>query len=229
MKFLLALLSFALAAHAHAQTAKLGSNDDAIRLMLYSAHPVRELLSTVNLAGATGPLLTLAEASQLADAGKKSAALERYRLALTQPGLDTRLTLWTWNGLRELGEKPSPKIAREVLGVVIEVPVKNGYDTLAAYADGTARFLNFSGTGIFWDVPDEKIKTLIQQFINASIPAAAKAQPRTTLALPKSGAQLTLLTRSGLYVIAQPPAPVINAGGALMVELVARNQAQPKR
>lgn len=216
---------------AHGQGPKLGSNEDSIRQMLYAAHPVQALIAMAKLDGKPSPLQTMAEAVQLASAGKKAEAIARYRRALTEPGVDTRLTLWIWNGLRELGEKPDPKFALEVLGVVIEVPVKTGYDTLAAYSDGTARYLNFGGSGIFWDLPDPKIKALIQNFINASIPAAAKAQPRTTLVLPKSGAQVTLLTRSGPFVITKPPADVINAGGALMQELVIRNQTQtaPKK
>lgn len=193
-------------------------------MSLYAAHPVRELLHTADLNGATGPLLAIAETSKIADAGQTADAIARYRLLLTQPGLGTQLTLWIWNGLRELGQKPTSASALEVLGVVIEVPMKNGYDTLAAYADGTARFLNFKGAGIFWDQPDLKIKTLIQRVIDASIPGATQARPRTTLALPQGHAQVTLLTRGGLYVIAKPSGPVIQAGGALMMELVTRKQ-----
>lgn len=210
----------------HTQGPKLGSEDDPVRMSLYAAHPVRELLQTVDLAGATGALPAIAEACALAEAGQTAEAIARYRLLLTQPGLETQLTLWIWNGLRELGQKPTATAALEVLGAIIEVPMKNGYDTLAAYADGTARFLSFKGSAIFWDQPDTKIKQLIQRFIDASIPVATQARPRTTLALPKGHAQVTLLTRGGLYVIAKPSGPLIEAGAALMMELVTRNRSR---
>jgi hypothetical protein len=226
MKRLSLILLMVFVSVAHGQGPKLGTNEDNVRQMLYAAHPVAALLATVKLDGKPSPLQTMAEAVQLANAGKKAEAIALYRRALTEPGVDTRLTLWIWSGLRELGQKPEPKFALEVLGVVAEVPVKNGYDTLAAYSDGTARYLNVGGSGVFWEVPDAKIKALIQNFINASIPAATSAQPRANLLLPKTGAQVTLLTRSGPYVIAKPPGGVLNAGGALMQELVIRNQSQ---
>lgn len=225
MKFLSLLsLMFAVSV-AHAQGPKLGSDADPVRQLLYVAHPVREMLKSVKTDGASVPLKTIVEASQLADSGKKAEAIARYRQALTEASGDARFTLWIWTGLRSLGQNPEPAVAHQVLGVVIEVPNQTGYDTLAAYTDSTARYLNFNGGGIFWDVPDAKIKALIQTFVDASIPAASKAQPRTTLALPAKGAQVTLLTRAGPYVITQPPAPVINAGAALMMELTLRNQA----
>jgi hypothetical protein len=226
MKLRLLLLSLFVASVTYGQGPKPGSNEDPIRQSLFAAHPVRELLATVQTTGAPGPLLTIIEASKLADAGKKTEALAGYRRALDDKTIGTQLTLWAWNGLRELGQSPDPKIAREVLGVVLEVPVKNGYDTLAGYNDGTARYINNGGKGVFWDVPDAIIKKQLQALIDAAARDAIKPQPRKTLALPKTGAQVTLLTRSGPYVITQPSAAVIMSGNALAAELLTRNQAQ---
>jgi hypothetical protein len=72
-----------------------------------------------------------------------------------------------WSGLRELGELPDPKFAFEVLGVVLERPSNGAYDTLAAYMDGSARYLNFSGKAIFWDAPDPKVKELCLAMVGA--------------------------------------------------------------
>ena len=138
--------------------------------------------------------------------------------------METRVQLWVWSCLRELDENPEPKSGHEVLGAVLEMPSGGAYDTLAAYVDGTARYLNFSGAAIFWDAPDPSIKSLCQRFVDSTVPASNQAIPRLSLALPKSGVQVTLLTRSGIYVIAAPPSSVINAGGGLMLELIKRSK-----
>jgi len=124
--------------------------------------------------------------------------------------------------LRELGDKPEVTAAWEVLGAVTEVPMKSAYDTLAAYQDGSARYLNFSGSSIFWDKPDEIINRMCQTMLNSSAQAGARAKPRLSLLLPKSGIQVTLLTRSGIYAISDPPEPVVKAAASLMRELIRR-------
>jgi hypothetical protein len=125
-----------------------------------------------------------------------------------------------WSALRELGESPDPKSGKEILGVVVEVPMRGAYDTLAAYQDGSASYLNFSGKAIFWDERDVKIKSLCQRLIDSTIPESTRAVPRQSTMLPKSGTQVTLLTRSGMYVIVEPAESVATAGSALMFELM---------
>jgi hypothetical protein len=146
---------------------------------------------------------------------------------LNLPQVETRIQLWVWSALRELGEKPDPKIAFEVLGVVFEMPSGDGYDTLSAYVDGSARYLNFSGKAIFWDAQDTTIRRLCQAFVDSTIPASNRSKPRNNLSLPKRDTQVTLLTRSGLFVITTPPEPVVNAGAALMLELMKRAKEKP--
>ena len=106
--------------------------------------------------------------------------------------------------------------------MVVEVPMRGAYDTLAAYQDGSARYLNFSGAAIFWDARDEAVTTLCRGFIASSVSVGAQAKPRTGLSLPKQGAQLTLLTRSGPYVVTEIPPTVMKPASALMVELMQR-------
>jgi len=64
--------------------------------------------------------------------------------------------------------------------------------------------LNFSGKAIFWDKPDASIKLLCERLIASTIPESSGAVLRKDTVLPKSGTQVTLLTRSGMYVIAEP-------------------------
>jgi hypothetical protein len=99
---------------------------------------------------------------------------------------------------------------------------------LAAYVDGTARYLNYSGKAIFWDAPDAVVKQLCQAMVGSTIPASGRAKPRTRLSLPKKGILITLLTRSGPFVIAGLPAGVDVAGAALMTELIRRATEKEK-
>jgi hypothetical protein len=222
MKKLLALLVMMMTPFSKAEPPKLGSDGDPIRQALFACQPMKELLLRVKLDGSPGPFQTIAEAAKLAAEGNKKEAISRLHGILGLPDLETRVQLWVWSALRELGEQPDPKSAGEVLGVVIEFPMQGAYDTLAAYQDGSARYLNFSGSAIFWDTKDAPIKRLGEAFINSTIPASSQAKPRASVLLPKSGAQVTLLTRSGMHVVSDPSGPVVKAAAALMTELMRR-------
>ncbi len=206
----------------HAEPAKLGSDSDPIRQMFFASQSLQEMVKTAKLDGKPSPFQSMADSFRFVQEGKKSEAISTLQGILKEPDLETRVQLWVWTALRDLGVQPDQRQGGEVLGVVIEMPMQNGYDTLAAYVDGTARYLNFSGAAIFWDQRDEKIKGLCQAFIDSTIPASNRATPRRSLNLPKSGGQVTLLTRSGIYAIPNPPESAINAGAALMIELMRR-------
>lgn len=208
---------------AMSQAQKLGADGDPIRQMLFANQTLKEQAKQAQLDGTESSFKRISDASKLADGGKTNEAIAKLQSVLQMQPLETRVELWTWTGLRELGKKPEQKAANEVLGVVIEIPIKDGYDTLSAYADGSARYLNYSGRAIFWDKPDALIKTLCRDFIESSISASSSAKPRNSNALPKSVAQVTLLTRSGNYVIIAPPQSIMNSGAKLMIELINRS------
>lgn len=68
---------------------------------------------------------------------------ERALLSITTtPGLEPRHYLQAWHALRSLGQAPPGEIAKQLLGVVLEVSLPNGIDILAVYDDHTARYLN---------------------------------------------------------------------------------------
>jgi hypothetical protein len=194
--------------------------------MLFASQPIKELVSRTKLDGTPGPFQSIADASKLIDAGKKKEAIAILYGVLKTPDLETRIHLWTWSCLRELGEAPDPKSAYEVLGVILEVRTGSGYDSLAGYVDGSARYLNYSGAAIFWDAPDVKIKGLCQALADSTIPSSNQVKPRTSLSLPKAGDQVTLLTRSGNFVITSPQGQISSAGLALMLELMERTKAK---
>jgi hypothetical protein len=201
---------------------KVGSNADPIRQMLFASQSLEEQVSRMRPNVSTGPLRYIVDANRLVVEGKRSEAVASLRSVLEVPTLETRIQLWVWSALRGLRESPEGKAAFEVLGAVLEMPQQGAYDTLAGYVDGSARYLNFSGSSIIWDAPDPVIQKLCQGLIDSTIPASGKARPRASLSLPKGGTQVTMLTRSGPFVIAEPPQTVVAAGGALMLELIRR-------
>jgi hypothetical protein len=222
LKRFLVILTIMMTTFCESDVPKLGSEADPIRQALFACQSMEVLLQRLKLDGSRGPFQTFADAVQLAKAGKKEQAKSRFRGILGVPNLETRIQLWVWSALRELGEQPDTKSREEILGVVMEIPMRGAYDTLAAYQDGSARYLNFSGSAIFWDKPDLQIKSLCERLIASTIPERSRAVQRQDTGLPKSGTQITLLTRSGMYVISEPPQSVMNAGLALMLQLTQR-------
>jgi hypothetical protein len=219
---LLSVINFIFTTMTQAQ--KLGPDGDPIRQMLFANQSLKEQVRQAKLDGADDPFQRISDASKLVDEGKTNEAIIKLQRVLQMQPLETRVELWAWTGLRELGKEPEQKVSTQVLGVIIEVPMQNGCDTLAGYADGSARYLNFSGRGIFWDKPDATIKNLCRNFIESTISASSGAKLRNNNGLPKSDTQITLLTRSGNYVIIAPPQSVMNAASKLMVELINRTK-----
>jgi hypothetical protein len=203
------------------KSGRVGSAADPIRQLLFASQSLREQVSHMQ-PDAPGSAQSIAGALRLVEEGKTQEAVARLRNILDSPGLETRIQLWVWAALRELGERPEGRSAFEVLGAVLEMPSGGAYDTLAGYVDGSARYLNFSAKAIFWDAPDPQVKLLCQALVDSTIPASGKAKPRSSLSLPRRGIQVTMLTRSGPFLITAPPKAVISAGGALMLELMRR-------
>lgn len=211
-----------------AQTDGLGSEADPIRQLLFASQSLRDQVRHMRPDGRTGSEQSIADAQRFVEEGKGPEAAARLRGVLDSPALETRMQLWVWAALRELGEAPKGRSAFEVLGAVLEMPSGGAYDTLAGYVDGSARYLNFSGKAIFWDAADPAVKRLCQALVDSTIPASARAKPRSSLSLPKRGTQVTMLTRSGPFVITAPPQGVVSAGGALMLELIRRSEEKNK-
>lgn len=133
---------------------------------------------------------------------KMEEAAEAGRLlrAVTLISNEARLRLWAWHNLRQLGKYPSPDLARQVLGVVIEVPFAERLDVLAAYADGTARYINHQGGMIVWDRVDETITPLVMNVIREAQPIGAPQEDRTDEAISSDQVRLSVLTPGGIHV-----------------------------
>ena len=101
------------------------------------------------------PYRRLAVAFAQQQLGKGEEAKQTLRQLTGAADVEARIKLWAWTALRSLGEQPDQKTAAQVLGVVFEVPIpeQTGFDVLAAYADGSVHYINYSGKAAIWDTP----------------------------------------------------------------------------
>ncbi len=131
---------------------------------------------------------------------EETAEAGRLLRAVTLISNEARLRLWAWHNLRQLGKYPSPDLARQALGVIIEVPFQERMDVLAAYADGTARYINHQGGMIVWDRTDETITPLVMNVIREALPVGAPQEDRLDDPIPPEEVRLSVLTPGGIHV-----------------------------
>jgi hypothetical protein len=150
---------------------------------------------------------------------------------IRRTGLESRHYLEAWNALRQAGVSPSADEAKHVYGVVVDVPMKSGFDTLAAYEDRSARYLNFSGAAIIWDAPDSRMDQHVRELLAAGQALAQRIGPWEDKRPPLTPrqARISLLTPSGLHFGQGPfdaltqdamAGPVIAAAAGLMQALI---------
>jgi hypothetical protein len=130
----------------------------------------------------------------------ETAEAGRLLRAVTLISNEARLRLWAWHNLRQLGKYPSPDLSRQVLGVIIEVPFEEREDVLAAYADGTARYINHQGGMIVWDRMDETITPIVLNVIRETQVTGAPQEDRLEDPVPPEEVRLSVLTPGGIYV-----------------------------
>jgi hypothetical protein len=131
----------------------------------------------------------------------RAEAMGTLRGIVESSGLESRHYLQAWHALRELGVAPEVALAKQVLGAVIEVPVETGLDVLAAYADGTARYLNHSGAAVIWEHPNDSLDAEVSALLEAARAIAVRIGPwdGPRPVLPRGQTRLSILTPSGLH------------------------------
>jgi hypothetical protein len=165
------------------------------------------------------------------DAKDKAAAIATLKQITEMPGLESRHYVQAWNFLRGLGVNPPADKAKIVYGVVVEVGMPKGADIVAAYADGTARYLNFTGAGEFWERPNDSLDAEIKALLEAGQQVANMIGPwdKERPDAPTNGnVRLNMLTPSGLHfgyggfeTLSKDPkgAALINPATQLMLKL----------
>ncbi len=143
--------------------------------------------------------------NELAEAG-------RLLRAVTLIATEARVRLWAWHNLRQLGKFPSPDLARQVLGVIIEVPYAESSDILAAYADGTARYINHQGGMIVWDRLDEDVTPRVLTAVREAVIFGEPEDDHPDDPIPADQARLAVLTPAGIHTWQGVPTDAPNMG-----------------
>ncbi|QGZ39419.1 hypothetical protein IP92_01682 [Pseudoduganella flava] len=114
------------------------------------------------------------------------------------PAEESRVRLLAWHWLRAAGQ---PVASRELLGVVVEVPLDQGLDVLAAYADGSVRYINHTGrVAVFEGAPDD-VARQARLLVQTALPLAVKGTTKGRTAPPVPGnVRLSLLAADGMHV-----------------------------
>jgi len=201
---------------------------EEIRNTLFGDMPIEAWVADAN----GHPWSLFKDAQQSLLAGKNEEA-KKTLLAITGlSDIETRHTLQAWCFLRKLGVKPPAGDASKVLGVIVEVGLDEGTDLVVAYADGTARYFNYSGVSVVWDRPDKSLDSQVFKLLQVGQVVAERAEPwgGARPYAPKSGdARVSMLTPSGLRFEQAPmdvlssdtaSGPVVTAAFKLMRALV---------
>jgi hypothetical protein len=107
------------------------------------------------------------------------SALESLAADVSQEG---RIRSLAYQRLRSVGKKVASKV---LLGVIVEVPLSEGLDTLAAYSEGGVRYINKAGKlAVFEGVPS--LQPAIQDLFKASQPVVDRTGPWDRSRLPPS-------------------------------------------
>ncbi len=114
------------------------------------------------------PWTSFVRARDALAAGDATAARHLWQAIISRPSLESRHHLQAWHFLREVGVEPEEDVARQLLGVVVEVPMGSGLDLLAVYADKTARYFNHAGSAVVWDRPDSRVDEPVGALLAAS-------------------------------------------------------------
>lgn len=130
---------------------------------------------------------------------------------------------------------------KELLGVIMEVGLDEGLDVLAAYKDGTARYINYSGSIVVWDTPDY-VSNQIRNDLFANSFEIVKKINRSEHARrshPEKGvARITFLVTDGLYfgegpieVLFNDPLakPAVSNATELIAYLNGKTSSEPKK
>lgn len=182
------------------------------------------------------PWLSFVQARDQLNSGDNESSKQTLRQILEMPDLESRHYLQAWHFLRGLGELPSKGEAQQLYGVVVEVTLDEGLDIVAAYADHTARYFNYSGAAIVWERPNENLNSVIDSLLDAGKVVAAQIGPwegERPAAPPQGQVRISMLAPSGLH-FGQGPfddlsgdplgGPVIVAAMQLMQSLISNTE-----
>jgi len=137
--------------------------------------------------------------------GDRAGAIEALKGFLAAIQGSSRSTLQTWHRLGDLGVRPPPELADEVLGVIVEIAFPEGPDTVAAYADGSSRFFSRKGGAILGEDPRPDVLETARRVVSSASAFVQVARRVKRTGAPRRAPEpgtvrFTLLTPSGQRV-----------------------------
>ena len=112
---------------------------------------------------------------------------------------ESRVRILAFNILRE-NKLPVPP--KQLLGVIVEIPLDGGLDVVAAYQDGRARYINQTGKMAIFEGGPPEIEAKAKALVASAVPTVNAIGPWDKERLPppvKGMARMTFLVSDGLY------------------------------
>jgi len=151
---------------------------------------------------ASSPWYNFAAAQRAASTGI-TAAQQHLRDILELSDIESRPYLQTWHCLRTLGVEPDEQARHQVHGIVVEVGLDGGLDSVAAYKDHSARYFNHSGAAVIWDTATPEMNAHIDPFLEVAEAVGANTEPwkEHHPPPPRRGMMLiNILTPGGIHI-----------------------------
>jgi hypothetical protein len=129
----------------------------------------------------------------------KDATNDELHSLIEDKNVETRSKLLASNILLSRGH---PLPGRRIFSVIVEVGMDQGLDVLAAYEDGTARYLNYSEKIIVWDVGTPESNELVVDLFLAARKVVEQIGPWESKRLPpptRGNSRISFLVSNGLY------------------------------
>jgi len=208
------------------------NNHSAIRDTLFGDMPISAWTGNNS---SDEPWASFKEVEKYLELDNTQMAIQILGKIIETPNLESRHYLQSWHFLRSLGVNPPDDKTKEIYGVIVEVTMKQGVDIVAAYADHTARYFNYSGKAVIWDHPDDSLKEVIKNLIGAGKKIIHNIGPwenERPDVPPQRQARVSMLTPSGLHfgqapfnvlAIDEMGGPIIKAATDLMQALIKKS------
>jgi hypothetical protein len=174
------------------------------------------------------------------EASDVETAVTIWNDIVTSPGLESRQYLQAWGFLRTVRRQPSGDTAKAVLGAIAEMPFDQAHDVLAAYEDGSCRYLNHTGSAaVIEDRSIAPVRAAVRAWLEAAsalVRIIGPWEPPELPPLPVGHMRVMVLTPSGPHfgqgpqqqMMAQAPVrPFVQAATTLLSAVVTATTATP--
>jgi hypothetical protein len=130
-------------------------------------------------------------------------AVKAVEALANDPTAEGRIRALAYNRLRKEGHSVPPK---QLLGVIVEVPLDDGLDVLAAFSDGGVRYINQTGKlAVFEGEPSIRPAAAALLKVSEAVVARIGPSDKPRMPPPKRGnMRLTFLVSDGLYFAEGP-------------------------